>query len=160
MKKLLIGKIIGLIGLCLLAVGVSYFVSYALEKGLYNDINLLVTFEDTKEFTLENYQKMDEKEALTIYPYVFVVENKEKGVVKFDMVIKDTLDNLSRSDINYILYLKDKEVKRGSLSDLKNDILYSGTIKSKSKDTYKVYMYLNETKENATYKYSVLLNAK
>ena len=142
MKRLLIGKIMGIVGICLLAVGVSYFLAYALEKSLYNDINLLVTFEDTKEFSVESLDKKSEEEALKTYPYIFVIENKEN------------------SNVNYIIYLGEKEVKRGLLSEVKDNLLYEGNIKSKSKDTYKIYVYANETLKDATYKYSILINAK
>ncbi len=160
MKRLLIGKIMGIVGICLLAVGVSYFLAYALEKSLYNDINLLVTFEDTKEFSVESLDKKSEEEALKTYPYIFVIENKENSNVKFTMKIKDTLENLERSNLNYIIYLGEKEVKRGLLSEVKDNLLYEGNIKSKSKDTYKIYVYANETLKDATYKYSILINAK
>ena len=50
MKRLLIGKIIGFIGLILFVMGLSYIVTSYLEKDKYEDINLLVTFEDTKYF--------------------------------------------------------------------------------------------------------------
>ena len=54
MKKNGTGKIIGFIGLCVFIAGISYLLTQYLDKNLYLNTELLVTFEDTKEFMLEN----------------------------------------------------------------------------------------------------------
>ena len=39
-KRLLIGRIIGFIGICIFAMGLSYTVTYYMDKVLYEDISL------------------------------------------------------------------------------------------------------------------------
>ena len=52
-KRLLIGKLIGFIGIIIFAMGVSYIFTYFKDKAKYQDINLLVVFEDTKTFKID-----------------------------------------------------------------------------------------------------------
>ena len=75
-KRLLIGKIIGFIGIIIFAMGISYIITFYSERKKYQDINLLVTFEDTKTFKIEKLQ--DKELTLKTYPYKFTVKNKNK----------------------------------------------------------------------------------
>ena len=156
MKRLLIGKIIGFIGLILFVMGLSYIVTSYLEKDKYEDINLLVTFEDTKYFELENTSFLEKDEVIKTYPYIFEIENKGKTSVDYQIEITDLeISNLTREDLNYILMLDSEEVKTGTLSEIDNNILYSSKIKSKNNEKYKLYIYLNKEKEDVSYKYSL-----
>ena len=55
--------------------------------------------------------------------------------------IKDLeITNITRSNLDYILFLNDKEVKKGKLNELENDILYDTNLKGKKTDIYKLYI--------------------
>lgn len=153
-KKLLIGKIIFVLGLVALSIGVSYITTYYLDDR-YEDINLLVTLEDTKEVSIE-LKKLEKEEALKTYPYIFEVENKGKRDVSYQLKIKDLeLDNIKKEELNYILLLDEKEVKSGSLSDIENSLIYDFKIPSQKEQIYKLYVYLNTLKEEGIYKYAI-----
>ena len=151
-KRVLIGKIIGFLGICIFAMGMSYVVTHYYEKEKYANINLIATFEDNKEFTLENVEKLNHDDALKTYPYIFTLENKGKYNVKFDLKLEDDGD---RNNLDYIIIKNDKEIKSGSLDSLKNDILLNSSISKKQTDTYKIYIYYTEKLEDASYTYSL-----
>ena len=155
-KRLLIGKIIGLIGILSFTIGISYILTYQLEKTKFEDVKLLVTFEDTKEFSLENTNILEKEEALETYPYIFSVKNNGKSLVDYQIKIKNKeISNLEKSDLSYILFLNDDEVKTGKLDELKDNILYNSKIKNKKTDIYKLYIYLNKEIKDVSYKYSL-----
>ena len=155
-KRLLIGKIIGLIGILSFTIGISYVLTYHLDKSKFQDINLLVTFEDTEEFSLENTNFLTYDDVIKTYPYIFEVKNNEKNSVKYEIKIKDKeISKIERNDLSYILFLNDKEIKKGNLSELNNSILYSNEIKGKKIDIYKLYIYLNKEISDVSYKYSL-----
>ena len=157
MKNNKVGKIVGFIGLCIFIAGISYIVTKYLDKNMYLNTELLVTLEDSKEFKLENTDKLTKEEALKTYPNTFKIENKSLKKVSYKVNIKkdNDIDN-----INYILYLNDKEVSDGNLDDLKDNLLYENTINSKKTDTYKLYLYLNEEKEKIDFTYSIIVDSK
>ena len=133
-----------------------YFVTYHLARDKYEDINLLVTFEDYEYFELENASYQEKEDAIKNYPYVFEINNDGKSLVSYQIEITDLeIKNVKREDLNYILVLDDVEVKSGTLSEIKNNVLYSSSIKSKKNGTYKLYIYLNKEKEEVSYKYSL-----
>ena len=155
-----VGKIIGIILLCIFVMGISYVVSMYVDKNKYGDINLNVTFEDTEEFKLENTNKQTKEEALKNYPYIFTLENKSLANLDFDLVIDDKLsEGLDRSSLDYIILVNDKEIASGSLNDIKDNILLKNKIERKKKDTYKVYIYFNE-EVSGEYSYSLKVNKR
>lgn len=155
-RRLLIGKIIGLIGIICFTMGISYVLTYELDKSKFEDIKLLVTFEDTKKFSLENTSFLTHDEALKTYPYIFSVKNNGKSLVNYEIRIKDKeISNLERNNLNYILFLNDKEIKKGELDEIKDNILYDNRIKTKKTDIYKLYIYVNKEIKDAKYKYSL-----
>ena len=153
-KKLLIGKMFFVLGLIVLSIGVSYITTYYLDD-MYEDINLLVTLEDTKEVFI-NLEKLTKEEVLKTYPYIFKIENKGKREVNYQIKIKDIeLENIKKEELNYILLLNDEEVKSGSLSDLDNGIVDNFKIDKDKTSEYKLYIYINQEKDEGTYKYSL-----
>ena len=156
-----VGKIIGVILLCIFVTGISYVVSLYVDKNKYGDINVIATFEDTEEFKLENTNKQTKEEALKNYPYIFTLENKSLANLDFDLTIDDKLsEGLDRSSLDYIILVNDKEVASGSLSDIKDNVLLKNSIGKKKADTYKVYIYFNEKLENVEYSYSLKVNKR
>ena len=157
MKK--VGKIIGFIGLCLFAVGASYFLTQYLDKNLYLNTELEVTLEDSKEFSLESKEKLTKEEAIKIYPNTIRVENKSLKKVNYTISIDNKkTDNLDA--LSYVLYLNDEEVKSGDLKDLKDNLLYETKVGMKKTDTYKLYIYLNKDIEDIDYTYSIIVDSK
>ena len=157
MKK--VGKIIGFIGLCLFAVGASYFLTQYLDKNLYLNTELEVTLEDSKEFSLESKEKLTKEEAVKIYPNTIKVENKSLKKVNYTISIDNKkTDNLDA--LSYVLYLNDEEVKSGDLKDLKDNLLYETKVGMKKTDTYKLYIYLNKDIEDIDYTYSIIVDSK
>ncbi len=152
-------KIVLTIIFCILAFGISYYATRYLEKNSFLNTNLLITFEDTKEFTLENTNKLSKEEALETYPYIFTVENKGFGKVNYKLYLKDIENDVDKKNLDYILYKNDKEVGVGSLNDLKEGLLYTTNISLKSTDTYKLYVYFNTSLEDASYKYSITVES-
>lgn len=159
MKRLLIGKILGIIGILIFTMGISYIFTFYLEKNNFQDVNLLVTFEDTEVFSLENLKKLEKEAALETYPYIFQIENKGKSSVDYEIKIIDKeITNLERKQLNYVLYLNNEEIKSGNLGELKDNLLYNTKINKKKTDIYKLYIYLNEDLEDITYKYQLQVN--
>ena len=159
-KRILFGKIIGTIGLILFTIGISYFITYYLERDKFQDINLLISFEDNREFTLENLNKLDKENALLTYPYIFEIKNQGKGEVSYKLKIKSIeLENLKKENLDYILIKNDKEIKSGSLVDLEDNLLYNTNISKEEIDVYKLYVYLNQEIENCSCKYSLMVES-
>ncbi|MBQ8891347.1 MAG: hypothetical protein IJ068_00580 [Bacilli bacterium] len=153
-----VGKIILVIGICLFMVGLGYVVTKYLDKNLYLNTNLLVTFEDTKEFTLESFDVLTKKEALDTYPNKFTIENKSLKGVNYDVVLtSDT--NISEDNLSYVLYKNEEEVQTGNLSDIK-DVLYTSSIKTLKTDSYRLYIYLTEKTSNPEFTYKLEIKAK
>ena len=157
MKKF--AKIIGFIGICLFAIGASYFLTQYLDKNLYLNTELEVTLEDTEEFSLESKETLTKEEAIKIYPNTIKVENKSLKKVDYTLSIDNKkTDNLDA--LSYVLYLNDKEVKAGDLKDLKDNLLYETKVGMKKTDTYKLYIYLSKDVEDIDYTYSIVVNSK
>ena len=152
MKK--IGKIILFIGICLFMVGLGYIVTKYLDKNMYLNTNLLITFEDTKEFNLESTEVYDKESATNVYPNKFNVQNNSLKNVKYNVILKEIDSNVDKDKLGYILYLNDKEVKDGNISDIK-DILYTTNINIKKKDYYKLYIYLKEKVSDPIFNYKL-----
>lgn len=157
-KRVLISKLIGLLGLLIFVIGISYLITYTFEKHKYQDINLLVTFEDNKTFTIENTEKLTKETVLKTYPYKFKIENKGKKTT-YQIIIEDQeKENIKRTNLNYLLYKNDQEFKNGKLSDLKNNILTLDTINAKKTNNYSLYIYTDEEIGDFTYQYSLKIN--
>ena len=139
-KRLLIGKFIGFIGIIIFAMGVSYIITYYADSKKYQDINLLVTYEDTKTFKVDNIT--DKETILKTYPYKFEVKNNNKANISYDICIKnyDKLEN--KNSLSYILYKNGEVVKTSKIND---KCLYKDKISGKESINYSLYVYGNET---------------
>ena len=160
MKKNKFGKIIGFIGICAFVAGISYLLTKYLDKNLYLNTELLVTLEDTNEFSLESKDKLTKEQAIKTYPNTVKIENKSLKKVKYTISIKELKNTLDKDDLSYVLYLNDKEVKDGKASELDNYLLYENNIGIKKTDVYKLYLYLNNEKTDFDYSYSIVVNSK
>lgn len=149
-KRLLIGKLIGFIGIIIFAMGISYIFTYFRDKIKYQDINLLVTLEDTKTFKIDKLHEKDE--SLKEYPYKFTIKNNNNIKTKYEIVIKDNTE-LNKTELNYILYKNDKVLKEDNLT---NNII-TDEIEEDSTNSYSLYIYSNL---EGTYEYSIEIISK
>lgn len=149
-KRLLIGKLIGFIGIIIFAMGISYIFTYFKDKAKYQDINLLVVFEDTKTFKIDKLQ--EKEETLKEYPYKFTIKNNNKVKTKYEIIIKDNQE-LDKTKLNYILYKNDQVLQE---DNLKNNIIID-EIEKNSENNYSLYIY---SSLEGTYEYSIEIISK
>ena len=155
MKKGLIGKIIISIILAIFSMGFSYVITSNLDKHLFMPIDLLITFEDTKEFTLETTKSLEKEEALTFYPYAFKIENRGTEA-NYQILLEDVeIKNITRDNLNYVLMKDKKEVKSGSLKNLDNNVLYETKILEEDITLYQLYIYVTKESDDVIYTYQI-----
>lgn len=154
-------KIIGVILLCLVIGVVSYFATLYLDnlrRG--GDVNVTVTFDDTDTYIIPSTEKMNKESALKEWPYMMEVENTGSGKGLYQIIITDEeKSTIKRDKLDYLLYLNDKEVSSGKLKDIKDNILYTGEIEGKTKQKYKLYIWVNsEVEKESVYEYKLKFN--
>ncbi len=154
-------KIIGVILLCLVMGVVAYYGTLYIDnlrKG--GDVNVTVTFDDTETYVIPSIEKMDKEKALKEWPYMMDVENTGSGKGLYQIIITDKeTSTIKRDKLDYLLYLNDKEIKSGKLKDIKDNILYTGEIEGKTKQRYKLYIWVNsEVDEKDIYEYKLEFN--
>ena len=154
-------KIIGVILLCIVIGVGAYFLTFYLDnlrKG--GDVNVTVTFDDTETFTLETIEKMDKEKALKEWPYIMEVNNTGSGKGLYQIIITDMeKSTIKRESLDYSLYLDDKEVSTGKLKDVKDNILFTGEIEGKTKQQYKLYIWVTtEVEKESIYEYKLEFN--
>lgn len=154
-------RIIGVILLCgIIGVGAYFGTLYLdkLKKG--GEVKVTVTFDDTETYVIPSVKKMKKEEALNEWPYIMEVDNTGSGKGLYQIIITDIdKSTLKRDVLEYALYLEDKEVKTGKLSDIKDNILYTGEIEGKTKQKYKLYIWvISEVDEKSVYEYKLEFN--
>lgn len=154
-------KIIGVILLCLVMGVVAYYGTLYIDnlrKG--GDVNVTVTFDDTETYVIPSIEKMDKEKALKEWPYMMDVENTGSGKGLYQIIITDKeTSTIKRDKLDYLLYLNDKEIKSGKLKDIKDNILYTGEIEGKTKQRYKLYIWVNtEVEKESVYEYKLEFN--
>ena len=154
-------RIIGVILLCgIIGVGAYFGTLYLdkLKKG--GDVNLKVTFDDTKSYVIPSVKKMTKEEALEEWPYIMEADNTGSGKGLFQMIITDIdTSTINRDNLEYILKLDDKEISSGKLKDIKNNVLYTGEIEGKTKQKYKLYIWTTKDyDEKDIYEYKLEFN--
>ena len=154
-------KIIGVFLLCI-AIGIgTYFATLYLDKlKTKGEVNVTVTFDDTETFKLETVSKMDKDKALEEWPYIINVENTGDAKGLYQIIITDIeTSTIARDKLDYVLKLDDKEVTSGKLKDIKNNILYTGEIEGKTKQNYKLYIWvIEEVTKDDNYEYKLEFN--
>ena len=144
--------------LVILAFGaLAAFASFYLSKKYVKKADVKVTFEDSETYVIPEVGELSEEEALKLWPYIMHIENNGKREAKFNLVIKDVDGDIKRDYLSYALLKDDKKVESGKLSDIKNNIIYEGTINKKEKNDYKLYIWVNKKIEATKYEYSISL---
>lgn len=154
-------KIIGVILLCILfGVGAYFGTLYLDNLRRGNDVKITVTFDDTETYTIESIEKMDKEKALKEWPYIMEVENTGKDKGLYQIIITETdKSTIKRDSLSYSLHLEDKEVTTGKLNDIKDNILYTGEIEGKTKQKYKLYIWVtNDVEKESVYEYKLEFN--
>jgi len=140
----------------------SYFITQFIDQTNTKNTKAIidVVFDDNEYYIMPNNNVLDYDEALLEWPYKFTVSNTGNSTGLYQIIILDDKENdIKRDNLSYILFENEKEIKKGKLIDIKNDILYEGNIKKESKNDYKLYIYNNKETEGKIYKYSIKLNA-
>jgi len=154
-------KIIGVVLLCIITGFGAYFGTLYLDNLKRDDnVHVTVTFDDTDTFTLESISKMNKEEALKEWPYIMEVNNTGSGKGLYQIIIKDMeKSTIKRDDLAFSLYLDDREVGEGNLSNIKDNILYTGEINGKTKQKYKLYIWVTkEVEKESLYEYKLEFN--
>ena len=154
-------RIIGVILLCgVIGVGAYFGTLYYdnLKKG--GDVNVTVTFDDTETYTIPSIQKMNKESALKEWPYIMEVNNTGSGKGLYQIIITDEKKStIERDKLGYSLYLDDKEITSGKLSDIKDNTLYTSEINGNTKQKYKLYIWVTEEVEKESiYEYKLDFN--
>ncbi len=154
-------RIIGVILLCaIIGVGTYFGTMYLDKMKKGGEVNVTVTFDDTETYTIPSIEKMDKDKALKEWPYIMEVDNKGDAKGLYQIIITDEKKStIKREVLDYSLYLDDKEVTSGKLKDIKDNILYTGEIEGKSKQKYKLYIWVtNEVEKESIYEYKLEFN--
>jgi len=154
-------RIIGVILLCaIVGVGAYFGTLYLdkLKKG--GEVNVTVTFDDSETYVIPSIEKMNKESALKEWPYIIHVENSGSGKGLYQIIITDIeKSTIKRENLEYSLYLDDKEITSGKLKDIKDDILYVGEIEGNKKQEYKLYIWvINEIEKESNYEYKLKFN--
>ena len=128
-----------------------------IRKG--GNVDIKVTFDDTKTYTIPNIKKLTKEEALKEWPYKFLVENKGNAKGLYQIIIEDVSKSIKREDLDYALVLDEKEINKGTLSKLKDNILYTYEIDKNTKQNYELYIWCNkDVDDKSNYEYKLSFN--
>ena len=140
------------------------FLSYKISNKLVGNVDIKITFDDSKTFTLENVHKLTKEEALKNWPYIFKLENTSSREADYQLIISDVSGNIKRNSLSYVLVRDDQELDSGKLDTIKDNILYQGHVDGKQVQNYKLYVYVNKTLdekiEELSYEYKIELKFK
>ncbi len=162
--------------LCAIAGALGYFVTYKIDlakKG--GSVDVKVTFDDTETYVIPSVKKMSKEEALKEWPYKIQVENSGTAKGLYQILITDISKSIKRDNLDYVLYLDEKEIQEGNLGKIKDDILYTYEIDAKKTQKYDLYIWCSkdceevkdikeekekkeEEKETPTYEYKLTFN--
>ncbi len=154
-------KIISVILLCAIFGVGAYFGSLYIDKlGKGGEVKLTVTFDDTESYIIPSVKKMTKEEALKEWTYIMNLDNPGSGQGLYQIIITDIdTSTIKRDTLEYSLYLEDKEIKSGKLEDIKDNVLYTGEIEGKSKQKYKLYIWVTkDVDEKSVYEYKLEFN--
>lgn len=147
--------------LCLLSGVLAYFITLKIDmirKG--GNVDIKVTFDDTETYVIPSTKKMTKEEALKEWPYKLEVLNNGNAKGLYQIIITDVSDSIKREDLDYVLMLDEKEVSSGTLSNIKNNVLYTYEIDKNSKQKYDLYIWCTENQdEKSTFEYKLTFNA-
>lgn len=158
-RKILI--IILSIALCVVSGVLAYFISLKIDmakKG--GNVDLKVTFDDTETYVIPSIKKMEKEMALKEWPYKITLNNSGTAKCLYQILIEDVSESIKRDDLDYALYLDEKEIKEGHLKDIKDNLLYTYEINANTTQKYDLYIWSSvDQKEDSKYEYKLSFNA-
>ncbi len=160
MKKR-VKRMIIIVILCLISGILSYFGTLFLDKlKKGGDVQVSVTFDDTETYEIPSVQKMDKDTALKEWPYIITLENSGTSKGLYQIMIEDEeKSTIKRDDLEYVLFLDDKEVANGNLGKIKDNLLYTYEIEGKKEQKYKLYIWvINDVEDDSIYTYHLNFN--
>lgn len=142
--------------LSLISLLIGYFVTLYIDKSNKSgEVDVVVTYEDTDKYTENDIKVMTQEEREKEWPYIFHIENKKDGKGLYKIYLNKLEDNsIPFNKLNYSLYLDSKLIKKGSLNDLVDNVLYKGEIKGNEKQEFKLYVWLLE-EDSGTLSYEI-----
>ena len=158
MKK---GKVIIVtILLCVLSGILAYFISLKIDmlrKG--GNVDIKVVFDDTETYIIPSVKKLTKEEALKEWPYKLKINNSGSAKGLYQILIEDISNSIPRDDLEYALFQDEKEVQSGSLSKIKDNILYTYEIDGGKEQKYDLYIWCtNDHKDEDKYEYKLTFN--
>ena len=145
--------------LCIIAFIIGYYLTLSLDKlKSGDDVNIKVTFEDTEKFSIPSVKKMSEEEALKEWPYIVHIENTGNDKGLYQIIIKEDETDIKKEDLKYLLNENDKEVSKGNINDIKNNVLYESEINGKEEKEYKLYIYCSKDYLDESFSYKLEFN--
>ena len=150
---IIIFVIIGLVG--------GYFITLTLDNMRRGgDVNINITLEDSETYTIPSIKKMTNEDALKEWPYIIHFENTSDNKGLYQIIIKEEeKTNIKRDHLKYLLNLNNEDKTEGNLSDIKDDILYTGEIDGNTKQDFKLYIWcVDEVEDDSIFLYKLDFN--
>lgn len=156
MKKTVI-IIISAIALAGFILGTCYAWYNVFLKENITVTNLEIRLNDEgKGISVEDMTPLSDDEIDSVPAYVFSIKNTGTAVGSYNLLLEETALNkledgcteitlLTRDQLRYSLSLNGKEVSRGMLSDIKNNILDFRTIDVGTNNNYSLKIWLPES---------------
>jgi hypothetical protein len=156
--------------LFLFIVGTAFLWYKAFYYNNLGSVSSLQVKKESEEVALtENLFPMSETEASVVPNYKFSVKNVNDSKSRYEVVYKEQevsgKQKLSKSQLTYQLILNGTIIKKGNLSDLKNDVLDDRYIMPNTNNQYELKVYISESAkdtawQNKSYAYKVDINVK
>lgn len=106
----------------------------------------------------DNLIPLDEETAKNLKSYDFTVNNTSNVSTTYNVIIEDSVISddenftnkslLSRNQLEYQLALNGKVIKKGLLSDIKNNLLDTRNIEENKSNNYQLRIYVSEKAQN------------
>lgn len=138
----------------LLIVGSYSWLTFSKTSDKVNIIksgDLSLELQEDTEILLQKAVPMSDKKGIETQKYIFRLKNNGSTSIKYDIfidrIIPEETEELKNKDIKYRLVNNEKE-QIGTLSDLKNGKLESGTISGKSINNYTLQVWIDKNASN------------
>lgn len=149
MKKrmfLIIGGIVLIIGIMLIAfLSLQFFRN---EDVIVNTLEIIVD-DGGNKVNLDKQVPQNETVTSDIESYHFTIRNKSDNDVKYQLLIEDFVDDknetqsiLSRKYLKYELSLNNEVIKTDMLSNVKNNIIDTREVSSRSSNQYSLKVWV------------------
>ncbi len=141
------------------------------KKGTENTkiSNLMVKLEDNEK-TIHEKDAVPTENTDAVDPYQFTVYNQTKDPTIYKVLLEDSVTtnidkSLSQSQLSYELSLNGKVIKKGTLDEIKNNVLDERSIEGEKENKYSLKIWLNEDTMdtdwiNKSYSYQITIQTE